>query len=703
MSFLSPLFLFALFAVGLPLLIHLLNLKKPKRIAFSTLAFFNELQKSTIRKIRIKRYILLLLRLLAVACLALVLARPFLPPILGLGGNTNQPTIIAIVVDNSISMARIGSKGPLLEQAKSVISDIVSSAKADDKFLIQVTNGEGVISSTLSEGQINRELEKLSINSGGNYLSGRVGEIIQTLSESPFQNKRLFLISDGQFLINEELTSAVEKLPESVAVSLVKLEDVSVQNTFIQSVSSSTSMIGEGIPYQLQVQVSNSGDVLAANQFLTLEMDGETLGQYPIQLAPGETQSFSFALNPEKAGSMNGKLELEGDEFTLDNEYFFTVEVPNQRQVLLVSQNTQSSDSKISYTQAILDAPDNARAQLNYTRISNDELSNAQFNNYDAIILDGLRSIPEYTFEGLQNFVQSGKGLLVFPSQQTDIPNYNAFLSLFNAGKIVGVIGDYASFNNVASGTELQEDHPIFSGLFDRNEDEELRFTKPDVYYYYKVVATSGGSGINLLTLNTKDPLFREKEFGQGKVLISTIGNGPGWSNFPVKALYAPFYYRSILYAASSQQGGFASHELGDSFVWNGKLSPNNTKLIANGDEVTVTPLNLGGEVRIEYNAQEWQPGWVLLSDGEKEYTVSANLPATESNFLKDPALEKLQTSNTAMNLVDAGNQDSQTIAQAIKNSGFGREIWHWFMLAGLMLLIIESLVSIYFKAETIS
>tara|TARA_R110002096_G_scaffold425644_1_gene634447 strand:+ start:20110 stop:22221 length:2112 start_codon:yes stop_codon:yes gene_type:complete len=703
MSFLSPLFLFALFAVGLPLLIHLLNLKKPKRIAFSTLAFFNELQKSTIRKIRIKKYLLLILRLLAVACLALVLARPFLPPILGIGGNTNQATIIAIVVDNSISMARIGSKGPLLEQAKSIINDIVTSAKADDKFLIQVTNGEGIISSTLSGGQVNRELDKLSINVGGNYLPSRVGEIIQSLTESPFQNKRLFIISDGQFPINEDLTSAVEKLPESIAVSLVKLEDVSVQNTFIQSVSSPTSMIGAGIPYQLQVQVSNSGVVLAANQFLTLEMAGETLGQYPIQLAPGETQSFSFALNPEKTGSMNGMLMLEGDEFTLDNKYFFTIVVPDQRRVLLVSQKGQRSDSEISYTQAILDAPDNARAQLKYTSINNDELSNTQFLDYDAIILDGLRNIPEYTFEGLQNFVQSGKGLLVFPSQQTDIPNYNAFLNLFNAGKIVGVIGDYASFNSVAIGTELQEDHPIFSGLFDRSEDEELRFTKPDIYYYYKMAASSSGSGINLLTLNTRDPLFREKEFGQGKVLISTIGNDPGWSNFPVKALYAPFYYRSILYAASSQQGGFALHELGNSFVWKGKLSPNNTKLIANGDEITVTPLNLGGEIRIEYSGQEWQPGWILLSDGEKEFTVSANLPASESNFLKDPALQELQTSNTALNLVDAGKQDSQTIAQAIKNSGFGREIWHWFMLAGLLLLIVESLVSIYFKAETIS
>mgnify|MGYP003114132268 FL=1 len=117
MSFLNPIFLFALMAVGLPLLIHLLNLKRPQKVAFSTLAFFQELKNTTIRRIRIKRYLLLLLRLLAIACLAFVLARPFLPPALSSGGNSQAPALNAILLDNSISMSRIGKQGPLFEYA----------------------------------------------------------------------------------------------------------------------------------------------------------------------------------------------------------------------------------------------------------------------------------------------------------------------------------------------------------------------------------------------------------------------------------------------------------------------------------------------------------------------------------------------------------------------------------------------------------
>ncbi|HBQ61566.1 MAG TPA: hypothetical protein DD671_18635, partial [Balneolaceae bacterium] len=106
MSFLNPLFLFALVAVGLPLLIHLLNLRRPQKVSFSTLAFFRELKNTTIKRIRIKRYLLLILRLLAIACLALVLARPFLPPALSGGGSAQAPALNAVLLDNSISMSR---------------------------------------------------------------------------------------------------------------------------------------------------------------------------------------------------------------------------------------------------------------------------------------------------------------------------------------------------------------------------------------------------------------------------------------------------------------------------------------------------------------------------------------------------------------------------------------------------------------------
>ena len=163
MSFLSPLFLFALLAIGIPLIIHLLNLKRPQKVAFSSLFFFKELQKTTIRKIKIKRYLLLLVRLLAITCLALVLARPYLPPGL-VDGDSNSAALHVVLLDNSISMERIGEKGPLLEQAKSIITELEASSKDIDRFIFQTTNGEEQFTSVIGHSQLLRRLEETKIS-----------------------------------------------------------------------------------------------------------------------------------------------------------------------------------------------------------------------------------------------------------------------------------------------------------------------------------------------------------------------------------------------------------------------------------------------------------------------------------------------------------------------------------------------------------
>ena len=255
MSFLSPLFLFAVVAVGLPLIIHLLNLKRPQKVAFSTLAFFKELQKTTIRKIRIKRYLLLFVRLLAIACLALVLARPFLPPGLG-GGDNKSAALNVILLDNSISMGRIGEQGPLLEQGKEIIAALESSSKENDRFIFQTTNGEEQFASVIGHSQLLRRVDEAEIISGGNYTSARLQSLINVLEDSPYENKRLFLITDGQ-LSQLSGFENITDVPRTVSTTFFNLGNVSVQNTVITNLETSSDMIGVRLPVLLSVEVQN--------------------------------------------------------------------------------------------------------------------------------------------------------------------------------------------------------------------------------------------------------------------------------------------------------------------------------------------------------------------------------------------------------------------------------------------------------------
>jgi len=699
MSFLSPLFLFAVAAVGLPLIIHLLNLKRPQKVAFSTLAFFRELQKTTIRKIRIKRYLLLFVRLLAIACLALVLARPFLPP--GIAeSDSNSAALNVILLDNSISMGRIGEKGPLFEQGKQIAAALESSSKDIDRFVFQTTNGEPQFASVIGHSQLLRRLDDTELSPGGNFTRERTESLIQILEDSPYENKRLFIISDGQ-LSQLSTLEEIEDVPRTISTTFFNLGDVQVQNTVISRVETSSNMIGAGLPVELSVEVQNRSEVPISNQFITLEFDGDIVGQYSISLMAGAQEVYTFEVIPRSIGTVSGRISIEGDEFVSDNTRNFTIKIPESRSLLWVT-NGNGTPGEILYTELVLEASDQDDAQLEYRNVSINEFEAVNIEEYEAIIFDDVPSIPDYTFERLQNFVQSGGGIVLFPSEVGELNSYNSFLRLFNAGEFEAVLGDYASFDPIAVGNQIQQDHPIILELFDAEENEQIRVTNPDVFYYYRFRPSVSPGGFDVINLNNGDPLFHEKRFGEGRILISAIGNDPGWSNFGVKPLYAPFYYRSLLYVASSIQGGLVEHILGEPFNWKGNISSENLILSFGEDEIVPEIKNTSLGVEVNYDAETWTPGFVTLSNQTEEIQVAINQDLRESEFTS------LSENETETWSLDFREVQTSTIAEEALNSeivasGFGREIWQWFMWAGLFFLVLESLISAFYKTETVS
>ena len=102
MSFLNPVFLFGLLAASIPLIIHLFTRRRPRDVPFPSLEFLSEVNRSEIRRLRIKQWLLLLLRVLAIAAIAFAMARPALKGVLGL--QSDAATSVVVLIDQSGSM-----------------------------------------------------------------------------------------------------------------------------------------------------------------------------------------------------------------------------------------------------------------------------------------------------------------------------------------------------------------------------------------------------------------------------------------------------------------------------------------------------------------------------------------------------------------------------------------------------------------------
>jgi hypothetical protein len=710
MNFLNPFFLFGLLAVAIPVVIHLINLRRPQKVPFSTLSFFNELRKSTIRRIRIKQYMLMALRALALLFLALALARPFLPPTLTGAVSSDEPKAVAILIDNSASMSRVGSRGPLVDRAKEISDRIIQNGGSDDKFLITTTNEDGGGSGSFTGASRAREaLREITSVNTAHYTKEKFKSTYELLQGAPQSQAVMYVITDGQ----ETQLSDIKDLKidngqasaKKVAVQLITLEQAKQQNLAISSLRLRSQMLSKGAPVTLEVGVENVGGAVAANQFVSLEVEGELSGQYEVSLQPGESREFSFQIVPEKFGDLSGRIILEGDEVDYDNIRYFVIRVPQSRSILLVNnQNRQSSFT--SYLAPALEAARQTNAQISFDEKTIDRVDPADWDTYDCIVLDGLDQVPEYWFRDLQSYVQNGRGILFFPSEKGDIQNYNKFFALFNAGRFDNVVGDYGSFKTVVKMAPLEEGHPILHDLFSKQENESISVEQPSLFYYYRYREPSNAGAVDILKVVNDDPMLSEQKFGKGELLVSAIGADPGWSNFPVNPLFAPLYYRSILYASSTESGGLQEHELGTPFTWEGKAEVSDVLLRLNGIDYKPDVERKADGVRVAYEGREWKPGILTVETGDEQYKVAINQSIMESRFntLKEEQWKEMLITHFKVNdVINAENLSVDKLTDQLNTAVFGKEIWNWFIWAALLFLLIETLISRLYKAESIS
>ena len=134
MQFVHPEVLWALSALAIPVLVHLFSFRRHRKVQFSQTAFLREVKQESRSRSRIRHWLVLLMRLLAMACIILAFAQPVLDQDTADGQKGGRT--MALYLDNSPSMELEGANGPLLEAAKSGASALVDAAGPTDRFQV---------------------------------------------------------------------------------------------------------------------------------------------------------------------------------------------------------------------------------------------------------------------------------------------------------------------------------------------------------------------------------------------------------------------------------------------------------------------------------------------------------------------------------------------------------------------------------------
>ncbi len=220
MTFLNPAVLFGLIAASIPIIIHLLNLRKLKKIDFSTLQFLKELQKNKIRKIKIKQWLLLALRVLIILAIVTAFARPTLVGV-SIGGTTSAAKTTAVfILDDTFSMSVVDQNGSYFNQAKEAIKNILTQFEEGDEFgLVLVSHQPNEIEITSNVNKFQQEIDAANISFASGKLNTAIIKAAQLIGEAQNFNKEIYLFTDfqkGRLANENEITDLKEQLGEQV-------------------------------------------------------------------------------------------------------------------------------------------------------------------------------------------------------------------------------------------------------------------------------------------------------------------------------------------------------------------------------------------------------------------------------------------------------------------------------------------------------
>ena len=550
--FLYPAFLIGLLAASLPILIHLLNRRKLQRIQFPAVRFIVLSQKRISRSYRLRHWLLLALRTLAVIFLVLLLANPIFQTGAGLfaGGG---PVSLVVLLDNSLSMTWSGD-GNGFKQAKDAARLLISALNDDDRAALLPTNITGRENVRLKSQKdvLTRELDAIEIADGTANLTAALEKAYELLNHPAGQKEIRFITDMGLTGWDQFSVAALKRVDPSIPVKLIRVgRKEQPLNGSIKEIRLGSQSVGVNLPLQIDATLSNFGDKEIKDVLVQLSIDGQNKEQKIATVPPKGETSVSFQTRVRQAGAHTGQVSLKKDGLAGNAVAEFTLDAQDKLKVLVVDGDPQTSlvqSESFFLSRALNPAGEQGSSLFLPTVIVPDGLNSAALDGYQVVILCNVAALPDAFAANLQNFVRQGGGLLIFSGDKIQQENYNQkFGQSLPADLREKKTGAEANGEKI---DKFDVAHQALQILADPILSDSLKSSR--VWGYTR--ASPRGKTI-LISLANGDPLLLEQKVGAGRVILVTTSADRDWSDLPLKTAYLPLLQSLGQHLAGGKRG----------------------------------------------------------------------------------------------------------------------------------------------------
>jgi hypothetical protein len=549
--FLYPLFLFGLAAASLPVLIHLLNRRRLKRIKFPAVRFILLSQKRISRSYRLRHWLLLALRTLAVVFLALLLANPIFQTGAGLfaGGG---PVTLVVLLDNSLSM-RWSGDGDGFKQAKEAARLLISALHDGDRAALVPTNvsDKDVVRLKSQKDVLLKDLDAIEIADGTADLPAALGKAYELLNQ-PAGQKEIRLITDMALTGWDQFSvGGLKQVDPSIPLKLIHVSGKAPPlNGSVKEVRLGGQGVGVNLPIQIEASLVNFGASEIKDMLVQLSIDGQNKEQKLATIPPKGETSVSFQIRLNQPGSHTGQVTLKKEGLAGNAVTNFTLDAQDKLKVLIVDGDPQTSlvQSETFFLSRALNPAGERDASLFLpTVILPDGLNAVILDGYQVVILCNVGVVPDAFAAKLQSHLRQGGGLLIFAGDKVQAERYNQKFVQVLPGQLTDrKLGPEAGGEKI---DKLDLNHPALQLLTDPILLESLKSAR--VWGYLR--ASAGKNA--LISLANGDPLLLEQRAGAGKVVLMPSSADRDWTDLPVKTVYLPLMQSLTQYLAGGKRG----------------------------------------------------------------------------------------------------------------------------------------------------
>ncbi len=651
LGFLHPLFLWGMLGAALPIIIHLINRRRARRVVFSATYFVQLSNKRLARRLKLKQWLLLLFRTLLLLLIPLLLARPHVSERGAKARVTDSavPATRILVFDRSLSMQARYDGAQLFERARDKARDLTTAFGGQDNFaLISAPPSPSAkpMELTFDPGEMLRGIDDLEPSFRATDLLPALDRARLLLESSTLPRKQVILIGDATrngYASEISLSSGGE--PVAVILHDVR-EGRPVANTAITGFTAEPSFFTGPRDWKLSVQVSNFGSEALAGLPVTVLADGENVAGGFLDIEAGETATKDFIQRFRKNTAMRLEARIPKDALDADNRRRLWLAASENLNALVVNGRpsvTRHLD-EIFYIREALNPGDMNRSRIRTTAVTPDWLEQNPLDGFDLVFLCDVPEIKETVGTLLTSFVSDGGGLFIAAGPGLDPDSYNRHLlpllpGFLRGEHMAGTTSREAGRGAAVHLSRFDYGHSIFR-IFSDETAKSLYDAPVRGYLTFDPDARPGK--VILARYTDNSPALVEQRVGQGRVMLWTTSVSRSWTDLPIQPGFLPLIQESGRYLAGERRDDdIRNREAGERFRWTGEEEIRSL-LDPDGKEIPLEPQGDGassvGSPPLE------TPGFYTVKSASGVRLFAVNTPLAESDLrpLSEDLREKL-------------------------------------------------------------